>query len=735
MAGDIIIENRQLRLTVGADCIVKSLVCKATGEECAAADEVVALFSVTQERPFNNEVKLSHPNKRTTYQGNSLQREGDELIVGFEIAPYKARIKIRAEPDYIGFDPVGFIVSPADYGHLAMDYPPAAVLRLAQLPVRHRARFGEWLNVVWDDSALVNVLGTSPYTIIDSERRRSCRILYAEADRRIKPQGAGAALICCAPRDFPDIMDRLEADYDLPRGVQSRRSPWLNRSQYWTSDINPGNADREIAFARQAGMTMMMISYTALFMDRTEYETCNGFEFRPEYPNGFADLKAMLQKIKAAGITPGFHFLQTHIGVTTRYVTPVLDHRLNKTRRFTLARPLGTDDDTVYVEENPEGAMMNRHCRVLGFGGEAIYYEGYITEWPYRFTGCRRGHYGTNITAHPVGEIGGTLDVSEFGGGTSIYLDQYSSLQDEIAEKLAQVYNCGFAYCYFDGSEGTNPPHSIHVSNSQYRVYKRFVPAPLFTEGAAKTHFDWHFLSGGNAFDAFGPEVFKEKIVQHPSEEAPRMRQDFTRVDFGGWDFWAPGDPVDTEVGQYSTVTGTQADMYEFGTAQAAAWDCPVAIKSRPDRFARHPRFADICEVLRRWEDVRQNGFLTAERKEMLKNPEQEYTLLIDEAGEYELVPYAHLKTAAGGDPLLRAFLFERRGETWVTYWHAAGAGRLFLPLKAEDICLLDAPGGEALPMEAADGGILLPADDRRYLRSRLPRAALAAALEQGKLL
>ena len=155
MAGDIIIENRQLRLTVGADCIVKSLVCKATGEECAAADEVVALFSVTQERPFNNEVKLSHPNKRTTYQGNSLRREGDALIVGFEIAPYKARIRIRAEPDYIGFDPVGFIVSPADYGHLAMDYPPAAVLRLAQLPVRHRARFGEWLNVVWDDSALV----------------------------------------------------------------------------------------------------------------------------------------------------------------------------------------------------------------------------------------------------------------------------------------------------------------------------------------------------------------------------------------------------------------------------------------------------------------------------------------------------------------------------------------------------------------------------------------------------
>ncbi len=75
-----------------------------------------------------------------------------------------------------------------------MDFPPTSVLRLLLLPVKHRQRFGEWLNVVWDDRALVNVLGTSPYTIIDSERRKGCRILYADADRGIKLRGAGAAV-------------------------------------------------------------------------------------------------------------------------------------------------------------------------------------------------------------------------------------------------------------------------------------------------------------------------------------------------------------------------------------------------------------------------------------------------------------------------------------------------------------------------------------------------------------
>ena len=43
---DIVIENEQLRLVVGSDCLVKSLICKATGEECAEAGEEIALVSV-----------------------------------------------------------------------------------------------------------------------------------------------------------------------------------------------------------------------------------------------------------------------------------------------------------------------------------------------------------------------------------------------------------------------------------------------------------------------------------------------------------------------------------------------------------------------------------------------------------------------------------------------------------------------------------------------------------------
>ena len=65
-SGTIILENKSFRLTVGEDAIVRSLIVRETNTECLQQGEEIALFSVTQERPFNNEVKLAHPNKRPT---------------------------------------------------------------------------------------------------------------------------------------------------------------------------------------------------------------------------------------------------------------------------------------------------------------------------------------------------------------------------------------------------------------------------------------------------------------------------------------------------------------------------------------------------------------------------------------------------------------------------------------------------------------------------------------------
>lgn len=589
----IIIETDSFRLTLGDNAVAKSLVIKDTGEEMLVPDSCVPLFTVTQERPFNNEIKLEHPNTRTVYPADKLSWDGERLTVGFDTAPYEAVVKVDKGRGYLIFTLEDFICDGDDYNdYLAMDVPPVAEFRIMQLPVKERENYGEWLNAMWDSRSAVCVAGCDPYSLIWHEDRKDCRLLTADIYSGKKLRGGSAAIIAAAGKEpFLDAMDRFECDLDLPRGVQSRRSPLLNRSIYWIGNANPSNIDEHIALARKAGLKMMLFYYPC-FIKSNGYSYLGDYDLKEDYPGGYADIEKMIAKVKAAGITPGFHTLQTHVGIRSRYVTPILDHRLNKKRQFTLKQPVPASGNVteIYVEENPVDAPMADHTRVLAFGGEAFSYEGYTTERPYKFTGVSRGHYDTRAAAHPVGEIGGVLDISEFGSGTSIYTNQDNDLQDEVAEKIAKIYDCGFEFLYLDGAEGVNPPFGINVSLSQYRVAEKLGKMPIFTEGAAKSHFGWHLQAGANAFDSFPPDIFVEKIVEFPYTEAARMAKNMTRVDFGWWNI----------------TPQTTPEMWDFADSLAFERKCPVTIQFSFKNLAANPRADELLSVLRKWEERRE---------------------------------------------------------------------------------------------------------------------------------
>lgn len=591
--GDITLETETFRLTIGNDAVAKSLVIKETGEEMLVRDSEVPLFAVTQERPYNNEIKLEHPNTKTIYKADTLSWDGERLTLGFDTIPYEAVVKVDKGTGYLRFTLEDFIVEPMDYDYLVLDVPPVSEFRILQLPVKQRKHYGEWLNAMWDDRSAVCVAGCDPWSLIWHEDRKEGKILTADIYSGKKLRGGSAAIIAAAGKEpFLDAMDGFEQDLDLPRGVQSRRSPMLNRSIYWTYDAVPENIDRHIEIARKAGLKMMLF-YFPCFIKNHGYSYLGDYDLRDDYPNGYDDIKKMIDKVKAAGITPGFHTLQTHIGVKSRYVTPVLDPRLNRKRNFTLKQPIPASGELteIFVEENPVDAPLFDHTRVVAFGGEAFSYEGYTTTPPYKFTGVSRGTYETRAAAHPKGEIGGILDISEFGYGTSIYINQDNDLQDEVAEKIAKIYNCGFEFLYLDGSEGVNIPFGINVSRSQYRIAAKLDKMPIFTEGAAKAHFGWHLQAGANAFDIFPPEVFMEKIVEFPYSEAPRMAENMTRVDFGWWNI----------------TPETTPEMWDFAESKAAEMHCPVTIQFSFKTLEANPRAEELLAVLKKWEEYRES--------------------------------------------------------------------------------------------------------------------------------
>lgn len=712
---DIIIENRQFRLVIGEDCIAKSLIHKATGEECLQLDELVSFFTLTQDRPFNNEIKLAFCNKRTTFEGNSLRQEGNKLIVGFDKVLFEAVVEVKITDSYASFCLVDYIIPPEAFRRLCMTPPPVSEFRLINLHLKKRTNFGQWLNVMWDDAVAVNVLATSPYEKIDSEKRPQSRILTADAVRGIKVKGCCAALIVTSPQELLDHIDVLECDYDMPHGARSRKSEFINASSYWVSDLNPDTVDTHIAICKQAGLKLMLIYYKSLFVEEAHYWNCGDYDLR-ECFGGLEGLKKVIGKIRDAGIIPGFHFLHSHIGINSRYVSPVADPRLNHTMHLALSKALGKEDTTVYVDREPWSAPMHPKCRVLQFGGELISYESFSAEPPYRFEGCKRGYYNTIATEHPYGTIGGILDISEFGSGSSVYIDQHTDLQDEVARKLAEVYNCGFEFVYYDGSEGVNTPYEFHVPYAQYRVYKLLNKEPLFCEGAAKAHFGWHMLSGGNAFDmdskALVPteDKLKPMIAKYPLKQAPHTAKDFTRLNFGWWDYFADNQP----------------DSFEYGTSHAAAWNCPIIMKGNLPNIAQNARKKDVLETIKLWETARSTHFLSEEHKIAIRDENKEFHLFQTKSG-LALREYHEVQTT----PQLRAFVFAHDGEAAAVIWHRTGNGELQIPLGENAYDYRDGYDGTLLNKKAVATGTVIVLENRCYLRTKLSTEQLTEALEQ----
>ena len=734
---DITLENEDCRLVIGDDASAKSLVVKATGEECIDASLKLPMLTVTQDRPFDNELKLIHPNKRIVYPAVSVRRDGSDsglLVFGFGHGLYEAAVRVSAAPRYILFRLENFLTErKGSYEYLRMDIPQASSCRFLQLPVRGRRNFGNWLNACWDEKAAVCVAGASPHPDIDHENRGATKVLYAEALTGIRLRGAEAAVIAAVGREaFLDAMDTFEIDLKLPRGVKSRRSETVKEPIFHLSwSFKPTDADEAIRLAKMGGFRLVTFSYHNLFKEKGSWGLCGDYDWRDDLPNGEADVRAMLDKFHKAGLLCGFHTLHSHIGLYSRYVTPVADPRLNKTRRFTLAAPLPADTNVteVAVMEPTVDVPEFAACRILQFGGELISYESCSSEPPYRFFGVKRGAHATKVVAHGRGEVGGILDISEFGTPASCYIDQNTDLQDEVAAKIARAYNCGFDYVYLDGSEGVNRPFGFHVANAQLRYWRLLKPEPIFGEAAAKTHFGWHMLAGANAFDCFPPEVFKENLRAYPFAQAPITQQDMTRVDFGWWDFSVPRKSSATRSGSL----GTQADLWEYGVSVATAWDCAASILMSLENLNRHPRTADILGVMKRWADVRRRGLFREEWRERIKDHSKEHHLLVNEKGDYELVRYEQI---LGGDEArpVRAFLFEKDGTNRVVYWNCTGDGRLWLPVASRDISLFDEFAGNPVEVSSQDGGMIVPAGSRMYMKTHLSRKEIEKAFNASRL-
>ncbi len=706
----VVLENAAMRLTLNPSGYAVSLVDKSSGQECLDIScAPLPLCTLTQNRPYDNENFLMYPAKPKVFPSNRITYDGRALYVEFENTADIAVIGVNISDDYIAFS-----LDRIDYRMEKIGVKRRTeidALTFLQLPVKRREHFGEWLNVTWDAGSGVCLMGTSPQTRIDSYSDRAGLVFWAGSDVNVSLTGTGAVLTVGSKDELLTRIDVVERDFGLPRGVQSRRGDRYLCSYYELRDVTPANIDEHIENALRGGFRTIVIYYPDFAY------TCGHFLWNENFPGGMEDLEKITAKIRKAGLTPGFHIHYSKVSIDDPYISSGLpDVRMNYPLTLTLSAGISADDTELQVDGFVRGLYTEDGRRIVRIDDELIEYGSFTTQRPFLLKDCKRGVLGSIASSHKSDSPVRLLDVDTWP--RFVRIDQNTEIQDEIASRIAEIYNrCGFEFVYFDGAEDVPQPYWYNVSRAQMSVYEKLIPEPIFSEGALKSHFGWHILSRGNAFDLFRPEDIRTAMKRYTLPCAKRLSDDFTSVNFGWADYLAPSEQS----------VGMQPDMYEYICSKALAWDSPLSVMGKLDQIRSHPRTKDNFEVMRRWETAKLEGAFSEDQKEALKDPDREFILLYEKGKPciYEYEPAILCDD-------IRAFSFTRNGKTCLVYWAPGKSGRseILLPYGyAKNHITLTDTEGKKIKTSKRSECMVIPLGDRRIIETDLSKEELVKML------
>lgn len=719
-AGQVVLETRDLRLEIGVDGLVRSVRAKASGTEyawMAQPGPVAAVYrggdlTVASQVDYAENEPPVYRNGQV-FPATAASLAGDRLTLRFGGIGCSATYRVTRRPEYLAFELVAF------------EGPAVDRIDLVRLRLRRLPHLGPWIGVAYDDQFGVCLCGGNLQTNAGLAAQQEYIDMLAVAERRVALKGTVAVLFGCGdPRQrFLDRMEVVERDFAMPRGARNRRLDLQDYSYLWCSPT-PQDVDQYIRLAKRAGFRVILYSYTAFS------QGAGHFVWNDRYPGGMADLKKVANAIRAAGLHVGLHIHYTKAVRSDPYVTPVPDERFHKLRRFTLAEAVDAQATTLTVQENPAVAIRDKDRRLLKIGRELVTYEDYTTQPPYRFLGCQRGHGKTLAASHPAGQAVGLLDVDDWS--IFVRFDQDTDIQDEVARRIADIVRQTGPYVmlYFDGAEDVHDPFWYHVARAQYRVYRLLQPEIPVCEGAMSSHFSWHMLTRGNAFDLPAAERIKAFCYHISCRTAPIRAEEFSRINFG-WVF------------RFFPTMGP--DVLEYVLSRGAAWDCPFSLRATLEEVTAHPRADDCLDVIRLWEETRIHKRLSAQQKEALKtlppsqyqfvktwpaifSPEwvdrwskqpfsdQEHHLFEDEQGRLQLVPIAEVPKVAGQQ--VKAFTFrlaDRPGRTYVLAWAVRGRGQWRIAAPAGGVRAMR-PFGKPIDMRRDGPWLCVPLAGRTYL-------------------
>jgi len=473
--------------------------------------------------------------------------------------------------------------------------------------------------------------------------------LRAACYRRFGLVGAKAAIVA-APMDemVSALKEVLTQADEMPHctvaGPWARDTPFNHGSYLFNfGTLTESTVDKWIAMARDLGATQIDNHGGSAAFFRFGDFALN----REKWPEGWETYGRIVNRLHDAGIGSIFHTYAFFIDKQSKYVTPVPDRRLDAFRTFTLVAAVGPDAAEIEVNESTRDmstvtGFFEHNSVVLHIDDELVTFSGATKEPPWRFTGVKRGAFGTKSASHEQGAKARHLKEC-FG---LFVPDVESSLFEEIAENHAEIVNaCDFDGIYLDAIDGSSilrgPDECWYWADKFVFEIQKRLKKPVGMEMSAMWHHFWQFRTRWQAWD-YPQRGHKRFIDVHATSVNGGL---LLPLHLGWWNFQAFKPPQ---------VEPTYPDVMEYLGAKLIGWDAGVSLTGSVEQesLGAAPLFRRAVDILRTCEQLRRAGSFDETVKAKLREPGKEFTLFRDDAGTWRFRP-AHYDahTAAVSEP------------------------------------------------------------------------------------
>ena len=617
----IVIENQYLRCAIGRDGRNIGLVDRRTGQDYCAPEPTQPFILLTREGRTCEPVSCSYDEGQLTVR---FAPEGLTVVVDVEVHPTYLVFEVAAvsDPAIVGLVLGAVRLTPSRYVSAMSGVVSDGEFSLAVRALNLQVNVG------------VQVDGSPGF--------------WPVCERGYGLVGARLALVGCPSDQVRSVLQEVVRAEGLPAselgGPFALDASEVRGSYVFAPAVSEENVDAWIELAMRAGFEQIHL---------VGWEHSLGhYEPRADlHPRGLESLKAVVDRIHAAGLKAGMHTLTGCISPHDPWVTPVPDSRLEKDAAFTLAAPITAAADVILTVEQPEDLptfwSYMGPGNTLQIGDEIIEYSGVSSAPPCGFTGCERGFRDTVASPHEQGAVVYHL----FSIYNAYMPDESTALVDEVADRIARVFNtCGFDMIYMDGAEGMRGWHAI--ARMRAAIFSRLQGRALVEASCWDTH-SWPFHSRIGAWD-HPKHGFKRFVDLHIENLQQMQRSSLLPYQLGWWVITGPSRDFDAE----------RPDEMEYLGAKCLGWDAPMSLQGitvgkssvsgREDEYVvpANARQDEYLTRLGRYERLRRAGHVPESVREKLRVSGDEFRLVPSEDGAEQLIPtdYAAHKVAALDD-------------------------------------------------------------------------------------